>query len=61
MENVLKNIEKVNIEAFQQDLIKWFKKEQRDLPWRKDKDPYKIWVFRNYAAANSSRYRHSLF
>ena len=29
---------------FQQDLISWFRKEQRDLPWRKDKDPYKIWV-----------------
>jgi A/G-specific adenine glycosylase len=44
MENVSKNIEKVNIKAFQQDLINWFKEEQRDLPWRKDKDPYKIWV-----------------
>lgn len=32
------------IEKFQEDLIEWFKKEQRNLPWRKDKDPYKIWV-----------------
>jgi A/G-specific adenine glycosylase len=40
----LKNIEKINISAFQHDLISWFKQEQRDLPWRKDRDPYKVWV-----------------
>ena len=22
----------------------WFKKNQRDLPWRKTQDPYKIWL-----------------
>jgi A/G-specific adenine glycosylase len=32
------------VEQFQQDLIGWFEKEQRDLPWRKDSDPYKVWV-----------------
>ena len=25
-------------------LIKWFKKNRRDLPWRETKDPYKIWL-----------------
>lgn len=25
-------------------LVTWFKEEKRDLPWRKTKDPYKIWV-----------------
>ena len=40
----LKNLEKINIYAFQNDLINWFKAEQRDLPWRKDQDPYKVWV-----------------
>lgn len=44
MENVLKNIEKISIKNFQEDLISWFKAEQRDLPWRKDQDPYKVWV-----------------
>jgi len=39
-----KNSEKININAFQNDLISWFKREQRDLPWRKDQDPYKVWV-----------------
>lgn len=38
------NIDHFHIEQFQHDLIHWFVKEQRDLPWRKEKDPYKIWV-----------------
>ena len=25
-------------------LITWYLKESRDLPWRKTKDPYKIWL-----------------
>ncbi len=29
---------------FQQALVEWFQREKRDLPWRKTKDPYKIWV-----------------
>ncbi|WP_163100641.1 A/G-specific adenine glycosylase [Peribacillus alkalitolerans] len=45
-------MEKFQIEAlneidrtiFQNDLLEWFGKEQRDLPWRKDQDPYKVWV-----------------
>ncbi|MBB6455092.1 A/G-specific adenine glycosylase [Salirhabdus euzebyi] len=32
------------IHAFQEALVSWFKLEQRDLPWRKDQDPYKVWV-----------------
>ncbi|MCM2533866.1 A/G-specific adenine glycosylase [Neobacillus pocheonensis] len=44
MVNVVKNIEKLNIDKFQMDLISWFKAEQRCLPWRKDQDPYKVWV-----------------
>lgn len=40
----LKNIEKMDINTFQHNLISWFKQEQRDLPWRKDQDPYKVWV-----------------
>lgn len=43
-ETHLKNLEQFNIENFQHDLISWFKEEQRDLPWRKDQDPYKVWV-----------------
>ncbi|WP_453991059.1 A/G-specific adenine glycosylase [Bacillus nitroreducens] len=40
----MKMLEKFKIDEFQRDLIEWFEKEQRDLPWRKDQDPYKIWV-----------------
>lgn len=29
---------------FRQALVEWFTKEQRDLPWRHTKEPYKIWV-----------------
>ena len=25
-------------------LLSWYEGCKRDLPWRKDKDPYKIWV-----------------
>ncbi|WHH61499.1 A/G-specific adenine glycosylase [Petroclostridium sp. X23] len=28
----------------QENLLKWFDKNKRDLPWRKTKDPYKIWI-----------------
>ena len=42
--DILKQLEWLDIKAFQQDLISWFEAEQRDLPWRKDKDPYKVWV-----------------
>lgn len=35
---------KIERETFQQDLISWFEAEQRNLPWRENKDPYRIWV-----------------
>ncbi|MFP3918027.1 A/G-specific adenine glycosylase [Lysinibacillus telephonicus] len=31
-------------ELFRQNLVEWFNKEKRDLPWRRTSDPYKIWV-----------------
>ncbi|MGE7663445.1 A/G-specific adenine glycosylase [Peribacillus sp. NPDC097197] len=43
-EIMIPTIEKVNIEAFQKDLVNWFLEEQRDLPWRENKDPYRVWV-----------------
>jgi A/G-specific adenine glycosylase len=43
-EKIRQFVEGFAIEPFQRDLISWFEKEQRDLPWRKDRDPYKIWV-----------------
>ena len=29
---------------FQRRLLKWFDENQRDLPWRKNKTPYRIWI-----------------
>jgi len=30
--------------TFQKSLLKWFDREQRDMPWRDNRDPYPIWV-----------------
>lgn len=30
--------------GFSRDLLAWYDRQKRDLPWRRDKDPYKIWV-----------------
>jgi A/G-specific adenine glycosylase len=35
---------KTSMQQFQNDLILWFKGNQRNLPWRQDQDPYKVWV-----------------
>lgn len=29
---------------FQQTLLAWYDRESRDLPWRKTRDPYRIWI-----------------
>ncbi|WP_077324570.1 A/G-specific adenine glycosylase [Virgibacillus siamensis] len=34
----------IDIPSFQHDLIDWYQSNKRDLPWRKDQDPYKVWV-----------------
>ncbi|MFP3489903.1 A/G-specific adenine glycosylase, partial [Staphylococcus sp. SIMBA_130] len=33
-----------NIDQFQADLLHWYNVSKRDLPWRRERDPYKIWV-----------------
>lgn len=32
------------IKSFQTDILAWYDRHKRDLPWRQTKDPYKIWV-----------------
>lgn len=44
MENIAKYLKDFNIEGFQRELIQWYLEEKRDLPWRKTRDPYRIWV-----------------
>ena len=29
---------------FSDDLLYWYSQNKRDLPWRKTRDPYKIWL-----------------
>src|SRR5436309_2907387 len=29
---------------FAQRLLAWYDANQRDLPWRKDRDPYRVWL-----------------
>ena len=31
-------------EQFRHDLLVWFQRHKRDLPWRKTRDPYAIWI-----------------
>ena len=35
---------KVDISQFRTDLVTWFYQNQRDLPWRENRDPYRVWV-----------------
>jgi len=37
-------VETKNNSVFTESLIKWYNKNKRELPWRKTRDPYKIWV-----------------
>ena len=30
--------------AIADELIRWYIRSQRDLPWRRDKDPYRVWI-----------------
>ena len=34
----------LDVERFRSDLLAWFDKNQRDLPWRRTRDPYAIWI-----------------
>jgi A/G-specific adenine glycosylase len=44
LKNFQENLEKMDVNGFQTDLIGWFDHEKRDLPWRRERDPYRIWV-----------------
>jgi A/G-specific adenine glycosylase len=34
----------IEIETFRNDLLRWYKRHRRDLPWRRTSDPYAIWI-----------------
>lgn len=31
-------------QSFRRRLLSWYKQHERDLPWRKSRDPYRVWV-----------------
>ena len=33
-----------SLRKFRFDLLHWFANSQRDLPWRRNRDPYRIWI-----------------
>src|SRR5579864_5615495 len=33
-----------DLRPFRKQLLRWFREFQRDLPWRRTKDPYRIWL-----------------
>jgi A/G-specific adenine glycosylase len=33
-----------DLSSFRKQLLAWFRQFQRDLPWRRTKDPYRIWI-----------------
>lgn len=39
-----RTLQNFNISQFQTDLLTWYYENKRDLPWRRDQDPYKVWV-----------------
>jgi A/G-specific adenine glycosylase len=41
---VIFHYKKLNYGAIRKALMRWFLKNQRDLPWRRTRDPYAIWV-----------------
>lgn len=39
-----KALQNFNISSFQKALMEWYRANKRDLPWRANQDPYKVWV-----------------
>lgn len=39
-----KRLQSINIPVFQTDLLEWYYLNKRDLPWRREPNPYKTWV-----------------
>ena len=33
-----------DVEQFQEAFLEWYQQEKRNLPWRYNQDPYRIWI-----------------
>jgi len=42
--NRMRTLDSATRRRFQQLLLRWFATHQRDLPWRKNADPYRVWL-----------------
>jgi A/G-specific adenine glycosylase len=40
----VRNLKNVELQEFRKALLGWFHEFRRDLPWRKNRDPYRIWI-----------------
>ena len=38
------SLEPNQILAFRKQLLAWYKRNRRDLPWRRSRDPYSVWI-----------------
>jgi A/G-specific adenine glycosylase len=43
-ENTARMLKGRELTTFRQELLAWFRQYQRELPWRRSKDPYRIWL-----------------
>lgn len=41
---IMRSVIKMNKKEFRKDLLLWYQKNKRDLPWRKTTNPYYIWL-----------------
>jgi A/G-specific adenine glycosylase len=44
LEQVRETEDSISHGRFQQLLLAWFDRHKRDLPWRHDRDPYRVWL-----------------
>lgn len=42
--NYMKEFTPARVRTFRRDLSDWYQANQRDLPWRRTRDPYRIWI-----------------
>ncbi len=40
----MSKLQKADIKFVQEELLKWFEKNQRSLPWREKYEPYQVWI-----------------
>ncbi len=43
-DGILDGLDTQKIAELREHLLEWFHKYERDLPWRRNKDPYRIWL-----------------